>query len=73
MSFARRTPSANDIVKSLDDGKNVFFLDIGPKFLTADGVLEKEDHALLLHLSPEGYEIWATSILPKLNELLGNK
>lgn len=64
---------ANDIVKSLDDGKNVFFLDIGPKFLTADGVLEKKIMPDLLHLSPEGYEIWATSILPKLNELLGNK
>lgn len=72
-ALRKTNTGANDIVKSLDDGKNVFFLDIGPKFLTADGVLEKKIMPDLLHLSPEGYEIWAVSILPKLNELLGNK
>lgn len=69
----KENAAASALVKSLDDGKNVFYLDIGPKFLTADGVLEKKIMPDLLHLSPEGYEIWATSILPKLNELLGNK
>ncbi|MDA1039908.1 MAG: platelet-activating factor acetylhydrolase IB subunit [Planctomycetota bacterium] len=61
---------ANELVKSIDDGKSVFYLDIGPKFLTADGVLEKRIMPDLLHLSPEGYEIWATAIRPKLDELL---
>ena len=27
----------------------------------------------LLHLSPQGYEIWASSIDAKLGELLGEK
>ncbi len=72
-ALRKTNTGANNIVKSLDDGENVFFLDIGPKFLTADGVLEKKIMPDLLHLSPEGYEIWATSILPKLNELLGSK
>jgi lysophospholipase L1-like esterase len=72
-ALRKTNTGANEIVKSLDDGKHVFYLDIGPKFLTADGVLEKKIMPDLLHLSPEGYEIWATSILPKLNELLANK
>ncbi|MBL9090616.1 MAG: GDSL family lipase [Planctomycetaceae bacterium] len=62
---------ANDIVKSLDDGKTVFFLDIGPKFLTAEGVLEKSVMPDLLHLTPAAYETWAAAIEPKLHELLG--
>ncbi|MEO1992960.1 MAG: platelet-activating factor acetylhydrolase IB subunit [Pirellulales bacterium] len=63
---------ANEMIKELDDGEYVFYLDIGPKFLTADGTLEKKIMPDLLHLSPEGYEIWATSILPKLHTLMNH-
>jgi lysophospholipase L1-like esterase len=70
----RKTNSgANEIVKALDDGKQVFYLDLGPKFLAADGTLDKKIMPDLLHLSPEGYEIWATAIDAKLGELLGEK
>jgi beta-glucosidase len=64
---------ANAIVKTLADDKSVFYLDIGPKFLGADGSLSKEIMPDLLHLSPQGYEIWATSIVGKVDELLGDK
>lgn len=62
---------ANAIISKLDDGKNVFYLDIGPKFLAEDGTLSKEIMPDLLHLSPKGYEIWAESIEPTLKKLLG--
>ena len=42
---------ANEIVKKLADDKMVFFLDIGPKFLAADGTLSKEVMPDLLHLN----------------------
>jgi len=64
---------ANAIVKSLDDGKSVFYLDIGPSFLGADGTLDKKIMPDQLHLSPEGYEIWAKSTEAKIAELLGEK
>lgn len=67
----KKNAAVNEIVAKLDDGKDVFFLDIGPKFLAADGTLAKEIMPDLLHLSPRGYEIWAESIEPKLKELLG--
>jgi len=51
----------------------VFYMDIGPKFLGPDGSLSKEIMPDLLHLSPQGYEIWASSIDAKLGELLGEK
>ncbi len=61
---------ANAIVKALDDGKHVFYLDIGKKFLTSEGVLEREIMPDRLHLTEEGYEIWAKAIEPTVKKLL---
>lgn len=60
----------NEIIAKLDDGKTVFFLDIGTKFLQPDGTLTREIMPDLLHLSPAGYQIWADAIQAKLAELL---
>lgn len=60
----------NAIIAKLDDGKNVFFLDIGDKFMQPDGSLTKEIMPDFLHLSPAGYQIWADAIGPKLAELM---
>jgi lysophospholipase L1-like esterase len=64
---------ANAIFSKLDDGEHVFYLDIGQKFLQDDGTLTREIMPDLLHLSEEGYTIWAESIEAKLAELLGEK
>lgn len=64
---------ANQLIKSVEDGENVFYLDISDKFLGADGTLSKEIMPDLLHLSPQGYEIWADSIESKVADLLGEK
>jgi hypothetical protein len=60
----------NEIIAKLDDGKKVFFLDIGSKFLEPDGSLTKEIMPDFLHLSAKGYQIWADAISPKLAELM---
>jgi len=57
----------------LADGKNVFYLDIGKKFLKEDGTLTKDIMPDLLHLSPAGYEIWAASIEPSVVKLMAEK
>jgi len=62
--------AVNAIIGKLDDGKNVHFLDIGPKFPLVDGALTKEVMPDFLHLSPAGYQIWADAIGPKLAELM---
>jgi len=72
-ALRRKNAAVNEIIATLDDGRHVFYLDIGPKFLTADGTLEKSIMPDLLHLSPRGYEIWAESMEPKLAELLGGR
>lgn len=60
----------NQIISKFADGEQVHHLDIGKEFLTKDGTLSKEIMPDLLHLSPQGYEIWAKSIEPKVEELL---
>jgi beta-glucosidase len=61
----------NEIASQVADGKDVVYLDIGPKFLSADGTLSKDVMPDFLHLSPKGYEIWAEAIEPKVKELMG--
>jgi len=60
----------NAIISKLDDGKNVFYKDIGAKFLNSEGGLERKVMPDLLHLSPEGYQIWADAIKDDLAKLL---
>ena len=60
----------NSSLAKLDDGKNVFFLDIGPKLLEPDGTLSTEVMPDLLHPSEKGYEIWAEAIKEPLAQLL---
>ena len=60
-----------EIVK-LADGKTIQWLDLGPKFLAADGTLPKEIMPDFLHPSEKGYEIWAAEMKPLLLQMLKN-
>jgi beta-glucosidase len=64
---------ANEVIQKLADNKMVHFLDIGPKFLAADGTLSKEVMPDLLHLNEKSYRTWAEATEPKIKELLGEK
>ena len=60
----------NAIIAKLDDGKHVFFLDIGDKFVSGTGPVSAEIMPDFLHLSEKGYQIWADAISSKLAELM---
>ena len=64
---------ANAIFAKLADGKQVHYLDIGPKFLAEDGTLSREIMPDLLHLTEKGCTIWADSIETKVAELMKEK
>jgi lysophospholipase L1-like esterase len=49
----------------------VYYLDIGAKFLTADGTLSKDIMPDLLHPNEKGYQIWADAIIDKVKQLMG--
>jgi beta-glucosidase len=62
---------ANEQIAKLADGKMVEYLDIGPKFLAADGTLSKEIMPDLLHLNAASYQIWADSIEEHVKRMMG--
>lgn len=66
----QQNEETNAIIKTLADGKTVFFLDVNAKFLTPDGTLSRDIMPDLLHPNAKGYEIWAEAIAPKVKELM---
>ena len=68
--FRQQNEATNAIVKGFADDKKVFFLDVGAKFLEADGTLSKSIMPDLLHPNAKGYQIWADAIEAKVKELL---
>lgn len=59
----------NNLIKDFHDGRTVFYLDIGKCFLAEDGSISPGIMPDYLHLSPEGYQVWADSMNVKLTEL----
>jgi lysophospholipase L1-like esterase len=68
-----RVQEVNKLLHPLADGKNIVFMDIGPKFLDPQGNLSKEIMPDLLHPNDQGYRIWIEAVRPKLEELLGSQ
>ncbi|HTT57611.1 MAG TPA: platelet-activating factor acetylhydrolase IB subunit [Opitutaceae bacterium] len=62
--------AVNRELAKLHDGKHVFWLDIGARFLDAGGNLPRDIMPDLLHPSLKGYEIWADAIREPLRQLL---
>jgi lysophospholipase L1-like esterase len=60
----------NAIIAKLDDGKTVYFKDIGREFLDPSGGLPGEIMPDYLHLSPKGYDIWGRAIRADIEKLL---
>jgi lysophospholipase L1-like esterase len=60
----------NAIISKLDDGKTVFYKDIGKEFLTSNGGLSGEIMPDYLHLSAKGYDIWGKAIKGDIEKLV---
>jgi lysophospholipase L1-like esterase len=60
----------NQRIAKLHDGKTVSYLDIGAKFLDADGNIPRDVMSDGLHPSAKGYEIWAEAVKEPLAKLV---
>ncbi len=60
----------NAIISKLDDGKTVFYKDIGKQFLDQNGGLSGEIMPDYLHLSAKGYDIWGKAIKDDIAKLV---
>ncbi|MBK8093672.1 MAG: chitobiase/beta-hexosaminidase C-terminal domain-containing protein [Verrucomicrobiaceae bacterium] len=63
--------AVNQLIAKLDGQQNATFLDIGSKFLTAEGLITKDIMPDYLHPNEKGYRIWAEAIEPTVKKLLG--
>lgn len=61
--------AANTLISPLADQKTVFYIDLAAKF-TPEGDNWKGLSRDKLHLSPEGYEVWATEVNALLPTIL---
>src|SRR5215471_15756357 len=71
-----QTPVLNATIKAVNtglaqfaDGKQVFYMDIGDKFLV-NGLVPADIMADGLHPTAKGYQIWADAILPTVKKLM---
>jgi len=53
----------------VNECRNVTILDLTDQFLGPDRQIKKELYADGLHLSVNGYKIWAENLLPTLHKL----
>lgn len=60
----------NAIISGLDDGKTVFYKDIGKEFLDANGGLSGDIMPDYLHLSGKGYDIWGKAIKGDIEKMI---
>jgi lysophospholipase L1-like esterase len=71
-----QTPVMNATIKAVNtgleqfaDGKQVFYMDIGDKFLV-NGLVPADIMADGLHPTAKGYQIWADATLPTIKKLM---
>ena len=66
----QRIVALDTMVATLDDGQHVFFHNYGAHFIGADGSLSSANQPDFLHLSEQGYRIWAAAMRPDIERLL---
>jgi lysophospholipase L1-like esterase len=63
----------NTRISKLHDGNRVHYLDIGAKFLDANGNIPADVMSDALHPSTRGYEIWAEAVIAPITQLMGGR
>ena len=67
---AAKVPQVNAIIKNLGDGQNIFYLDIGDKFLDPQGNVNYQLLGDGLHPTAKGYAVWYDAMWPLLQPML---
>ena len=69
-AMRKQNVATNNLISGFADSKRVFYMDIGNTFLKPDGTLPKEIMPDLLHLSPQGYQMWTDAIEGQVKALM---
>jgi lysophospholipase L1-like esterase len=68
--FRASIKTINEKLATIADNQRVFYMDIGDKFLAADGTLPAAIMPDGLHPNAQGYKIWADAIHARVKELM---
>lgn len=68
-----KAKEVNELLPALARKMRVEYADIGAGFLEPDGTITQETMPDYLHLTPKGYETWATAIEPILDRLMAKR
>ncbi len=68
----RRVDAANEGLRQLADGQDVYLCDFNDLLLNDDGTLSKDIMPDFLHPSDKGRRIWAKALLPMLRRFLSD-
>ena len=63
----------NQIIRKLADGENILWVDFGHKYVDDEGLIPREIMPDFLHLSRQGYEMWAESLRRPLRRVMGEQ
>ena len=63
----------NQVIRQLADGIHVRWLAFGERFVGFDGRISRELMPDYLHLSPQGYALWAEAMEDEMSTLLGDR
>src|SRR5690606_22024599 len=66
----KKVAELNTLLSTLEQDEQVVFNDYGELFLQEDGSISPTIMSDYLHLTPEGYRIWAEAMLPTLHTWL---
>jgi len=69
----RKVAAVNAIIKSLEDGKRVTYIDISDKLIQADGTISRDMMPDFVHPTAKGYQIWAEAMQPVIDQYLAAK
>jgi beta-glucosidase len=69
-SMRTKLQAVNAELAKLDDGKQTRYLEIWNQFLDKDGILQPDIMADYLHPTVKGYQIWADTMQPLLDEMM---
>lgn len=72
-SLRKINVAINERISNFADNEKVWYLDISDKFLDEDGNLPKSIMPDLLHPNKKGYAIWAESMEPMIQTLMGEE
>lgn len=69
----RKVAAVNELIRHLDDGQRISYVDIGPKMIEPDGTITRSMMPDFVHPTLKGYQFWQEAIQPIIDKYVPAK